>query len=180
MVALYDTFATIAEARDAINCFVLDDSKSYQVYKTDSKCYILVCKDKTCSFAIRAWCTKKTGVTITQLKPHTCSPTVYYKNRQSSSMWFLRDHHYASVVDNRDITPAQIQSDKRLRFNNHISYMQAYRVKQALLVEIEGYEADCFARFPAYLQHIADTDNGFQGCLLYNKETGLNFNILYI
>jgi hypothetical protein len=108
MVALYDTFATIAEAYDAINRHVLNNGESYRVYKTDLKRYILVCKDKICSFAIRAWCTKKTGVTITQLKPHTCSPTVYYKNRQSLSMWFLRDHHCASVVDNHDITPAQI------------------------------------------------------------------------
>jgi hypothetical protein len=95
-------------------------------------------------------------------------------------MWFLRDHHCASVVDNRDITPAQIQSDERLRFNNHISYMQAYRVKQALLIEIEGHEADCFARFPVYLQHMADTDDGSQGRLSYDEETGLNFDILYI
>jgi hypothetical protein len=50
--------------------------------------------------------------------------------------------------------------------------MQAYRVKQALLVEIEGHKADCFARFLAYLQHIADTNDGFVGRLLYNEETG--------
>jgi hypothetical protein len=49
--------------------------------------------------------------------------------------------------------------------------MQAYRVKQSLLVEIEGYKADCFARFPAYLQHIANTNNGSLSCLLYNEET---------
>jgi hypothetical protein len=58
--------------------------------------------------------------------------------------------------------------------------MQAYRVKQALLVEIEGHKANCFAQFPTYLQHMADTDDGSQGRLLYNEETGLNLNILYI
>ena len=52
MVALYDTFASIAEAREAINRYVLDNSESYQVYKSDSKRYILVCKDKSCSFII--------------------------------------------------------------------------------------------------------------------------------
>jgi hypothetical protein len=49
--------------------------------------------------------------------------------------------------------------------------MQAYRVKQSLLVEIEGHEADCFAQFLAYLQHIADTNNGSLSRLLYNEET---------
>jgi MuDR family transposase len=160
MVALYDTFTSIAEARKAINHYVLDDGESYWVYKSDSKRYILVCKDKSCSFVIRVWCTKKTGVTITQLKLHICCPTVYYKNKQTSALWFLKDYHCAFVVDNCDITPAQIQSNERLQFNNSLSYIQAYRVKQALLVEIEGCKANCFARFLAYLQYIANTDNG--------------------
>ena len=49
--------------------------------------------------------------------------------------------------------------------------MQAYRVKQSLLVEIEGHEADCFAQFLAYLQHIADTNDRSLSRLSYNKET---------
>ena len=49
--------------------------------------------------------------------------------------------------------------------------MQAYRVKQSLLVEIEGHEADCFARFLAYLQHLADTDDGSLSRLSYDEET---------
>ena len=106
------------------------------------------------------------------MKLHTCRPIVHYKNKQASAIWFLKDHHRASVVDNHDITLAQIQSDERLQFNNNISYMQAYRVKQSLLVEIEGHEADCFARFPAYLQHMADTDDGSLGRLSYDEETG--------
>jgi hypothetical protein len=53
MVALHDTFATIAEAREAINQHILDDGESYRVYKLDSKRHILLCKDKSCSFTIR-------------------------------------------------------------------------------------------------------------------------------
>jgi hypothetical protein len=105
------------------------------------------------------------------MKPHSCCPTVHYKNKQASSLWFLKDHHRASVIDNCDITPAQIRSDERLRFHNEINYLQAYRVKQALLVEIEGHKADCFTRFPAYLQYMADTDDGSLRKLEYNKET---------
>jgi hypothetical protein len=53
MVALYNTFASIAKACEAINRYVLNNSKSYRVYKSDSKRYILVCKDKSCSFIIQ-------------------------------------------------------------------------------------------------------------------------------
>jgi hypothetical protein len=53
MIAFYNTFASIVEAYGVINCYVLNNSKSYQVYKLDTKRYILVCKDKNCSFIIQ-------------------------------------------------------------------------------------------------------------------------------
>jgi hypothetical protein len=53
MAALYDTFASNAEAHEAVNRYVLNNGKPYQVYKLDSKRYILVCKDKSCSFIIQ-------------------------------------------------------------------------------------------------------------------------------
>jgi len=59
MVAFYNTFASIVEAYEVINCYVLDNSKSHQVYKLNTKRYILVCKDKSCSFVIQVYCTKK-------------------------------------------------------------------------------------------------------------------------
>jgi hypothetical protein len=60
-------------------------------------------------------------------------------------MWYFKNYHQAFVINNQDIIPAQIRSDKRLRFNNYINYQQAYQVKKALLKKIEGQEADCFA-----------------------------------
>jgi hypothetical protein len=42
MVALHDTFASIVEAREAINCYVLDNGESYWVYKLDTNRHILV------------------------------------------------------------------------------------------------------------------------------------------
>jgi len=71
------------------------------------------------------------------MKLYTCCPIVHYKNKQTSAIWFLKDHYRASVVDNHDITPAQMQSNERLRFNNNISYMQVYQVKQSLLVDLK-------------------------------------------
>ena len=62
----------------------------------------------------------------------------------------------------------QIQSDERLRFSNEISYQQAWRVKQALLVELEGHEADCFALFPAYLQRLLEADQNNVSQITYD------------
>ena len=116
MVTLKDTFSTIQEARNAINCHVLNEGESYKVYKSDRQRHIIVCKDATCKFKIQASLLKKKGVEITIMIPHSCSPAVHYKNKQSSAKWFLKDHHRPSVIDDRDITPAQIQSAEHRRW----------------------------------------------------------------
>ena len=38
-----------------------------------------------------------------------------------------------------------IRANKHLQYSNEISYMQAWRTIQSLLVELDGDEADCFA-----------------------------------
>jgi hypothetical protein len=56
------------------------------------------------------------------------------------------------VIDNRRITAAAVRANERLLYTNDITYIQAYRTIQALLVEIDGDEADCFAKFPTYIE----------------------------
>jgi hypothetical protein len=74
---------------------------------------------------------------------------------------YLAEHHRAAVIDNRNITVAQIRSNERLQFSNTITYQQAHRTIKALQEEIDGDEADSFARFPAFAERYlaADTDN---------------------
>ena len=158
MLAINDLFPTIKDARDAINRHVLDEGESYRVLKSDSRRYIIVCKDLTCKFRIRASLLKKKGVVITILVPHSCSPIIHYKNKQSSALWYLKDYYRASLVNDRTLTLAQIQATELLRFNNTISYLQAHRLKQELLDEVEGNEADCFTLFLVYIQRLEDSD----------------------
>jgi len=70
-------------------------------------------------------------------------------------------HHHAAVIDNRNITAKQIQSNERLQYNNTISYQQAYRTIKAIIQEIDGDEAECFSKIPAYMERYvqADEDN---------------------
>jgi hypothetical protein len=56
------------------------------------------------------------------------------------------------VIDNRCITAAAVRAKKRLLYANDITYIQAYCTIQVLLVEIDSDEADCFAKFPAYIE----------------------------
>jgi hypothetical protein len=131
---LGDRFESIEAACEAVKAFILDQGESFRTVASDKTRYILRCKDKPCSFRIRATLHKKdskigrttTPVSITRLKPHTCSPATHYSTKQSQSVEYLVGHHRASVIDNRNITVAQIRSNERLQFNNKISYMQAY------------------------------------------------------
>jgi hypothetical protein len=53
----------------------------------------------------------------------------------------------------------QIQAMERLQFFNSITYLQAYRVRQAILQELDGNEGDCFALFPEYIRRIETSDS---------------------
>lgn len=170
MLTVSDQFPAMEDARRAINRHVLDEGESYKVYRSDSRRHIIICKDPVCKFRIRASLLKKKGVVITILIPHSCSPAIHYKNKQSSALWFLKDHHRASLVHDRTLTPAQIQVTERLRFSNTINYRQAHRLKQALLDEIEGNEADCFALFPIYMQRLEDSDSLNQAVLIADEQ----------
>jgi hypothetical protein len=76
----------------------------------------------------------------------------------------------SSLINNRTLSAAQIQSNKRLRFSNTISYTQAHRLKQALLEEIESKEADCPAKFPAYMEQLVASDPESQSALAIDED----------
>jgi hypothetical protein len=115
MVNVRDTFDLIAEARKATRRELLNNGKSYggPGSKADPKQTIFTCKSQGCKFRIRITASKK-GIQVTKSDPHTCLLATYYKFKPSHSMWYLKDYYQASVSNNCDITPAQIQSDKRI------------------------------------------------------------------
>ena len=170
MLIINNMFSSIQEARDAINRHILDKGESYRVLKSDNRRYIVIYKDPVCKFRIKASLLKKKRVVITILIPHSYSPANHYKNKQSSALWFLKDYHKASLVNDRTLTPTQIQATEHLRFSNTISYRQAHRLKEVLLNKIEGKEADCFALFPAYMQRLEDSDPINQALLVTDEQ----------
>jgi hypothetical protein len=155
---LHDRFESVDAAREAIRRYVLDNGESFKLVKSDKKRFSICCKDQDCGFWIRAAQSSKGVVSITRFKLHTCSPVVHYnKNKQAHSVSYLSEHHCAAIIDNRKITAAQIQSNKRLQFNE-IGYMLAYQTIQAVLTEMYSDKAESFAQFPAFVEryHAAD------------------------
>ena len=107
MITVGDAYDTMVEAKEAVNRAILDFSESYRVYRSDRNRHILICKDIHCQFRVRiSLCKKKElKAIVTIYIPHTCSPAVHYKNRNSNMMWFLKPHHRAAIIDNRETTP---------------------------------------------------------------------------
>jgi hypothetical protein len=125
---------------------------------SDKKRFIIKCKSDGCGFRVRATKHANKTSSITVFDLHTCSPVTHYKSKQSQSVAYLAPHHRASVIDNRNITVAQIRSNERLQHGNNVSYKQAYRTVQTIRKEIDGNEAEGFAKFPAYVQAFLDAD----------------------
>jgi hypothetical protein len=103
---LYDHFETIKAARKAIKQYVLNNGESFKVDLFDKKQYSIICKERSCRFSIQAFKSSKEVVFITIFKPYTCSPAIYYNNRQAHSVSYLTEHYCASIIDNRKITVA--------------------------------------------------------------------------
>jgi zinc finger SWIM domain-containing protein 3 len=158
IMQLHDKFESVAAARNAIKAYVLDQGESYKTVASDKKRFIIKCKSDGCGFRVCATKHANETSSIAVFDPHTCSPVTYYKSKQSQSVAYLAPHHKASVIDNRNITVAQIRSNERLQHGNNVSYKQAYRTVQTLRKEIEGCEAEGFAKFPAYVQAFLDAD----------------------
>jgi hypothetical protein len=106
ILLINNLFPTIKKARDIINRYVLNKGESYKVYKSDSRYYIIICKKVTYKFRIQASLLKKKGVIITVLSAYSYSSATYYKNKQSSFLWFLKDYHRAFIINNKTLTPA--------------------------------------------------------------------------
>ena len=146
-------------ARKAVKVFVLNDGKSYRTIKSDKTRFVIACKDATCKFRIRACRSKKEVVSITIFEAHSCSPATHYKSWHSQSLQHLIEHYRATIIDNRNVTAAQIRSNERLQFSNDISYKQAHCTIKAILAEIDGNEADCFAKFPTFRERYKAVDS---------------------
>ena len=122
-----DVFPDIASAKQAIKAFVAANGETSRTVKSDQIQVLLVCKSTDCGFRIRAINSKKKGVLITHLEPHTYSPATHYIAPNTNALSFLVPHHRAAIIDNPKITAKQIQSNDRLQYSNQIPYLQAYR-----------------------------------------------------
>ena len=110
MLAINDSFLTIEEARDAINRHVLDEGESYKVYKSTSQTVVttlLFAKMLRANSEFELLCSRRKRRCYYYSFTYSYSPANHY-NKQSSAIWFLKDHHRASLINNRALTPAQI------------------------------------------------------------------------
>jgi hypothetical protein len=166
-------------ARDAVQRHVLDDGKSFKTTKSDQKRYIIVYKDDKCKFRIQVTNIKKTGPTVTILESYSCRPIVHYKNKKAHSVSYLIEHHCAAIIDNPRITATQIQFNKRLNYNNTVSYQQAYCTIQATLIKMYRDEAKSFAKFPVYQERFIAANAGNYCKIQVNKDTGNFIRIFF-
>jgi hypothetical protein len=124
---LGDVFPDITTAKLAIKAFVAANGETSKTVKSDKTRVLLACKSNSCGFRIRAINSKKKGVSITHLEPHSCNPATHYIAPNTNALQFLIPHHRAAIIDNPNITAKQIQSNERLQYSNQIPYLQAYR-----------------------------------------------------
>jgi hypothetical protein len=163
MLKINNTYPSMDFARDTINRYVIDQGESYQKQTSNPHQYGIRCRGNSgCKFSVKAMLQQSLEVKITALVAHSCNPRTHYGFQQVQNTWYLMPHHRESVNFNREITVKQIMANEHEHHNNVISYQSAHRTKQALLLELDGYEAENFGQLEAALDlliHPEDPDS---------------------
>jgi hypothetical protein len=94
---LGDVFPDITTAKLSIKAFVADNGETSRTVKSDKTRVLLACKSNSCGFRIRAINSKKKGVSITHLEPHSCNPATHYIAPNTNALQFLIPHHRAAI-----------------------------------------------------------------------------------
>ena len=113
--------------------------------------------------------------------PHSCGPATHFTAINTHSIQYLMPHHRAAVIDSPKISAKQLQSNERLQYFNRIPYLQAYKVKQAILTEMWGDESESFAKFPACIKRFENADpRNFGAMLLDNSRLPFSALVGYV
>ena len=86
-LSIGQSFADIKAAKEAIKHSLAEAQESWKTTHSDKTRFNIVCIDtQNCSFRIRATQTKRNGVCITHLVPHSCGPATHFKATNSHSL----------------------------------------------------------------------------------------------
>ena len=96
------TFETIAAAKHAITIMLLDAGLSYTAYKSDKTRLILKCRDKECSFYLRAAYSKAQGkVLLVTYKAHECGLETHHGFKERRRVKYLKGIHTSAILSDR-------------------------------------------------------------------------------
>lgn len=168
--AISDTFITQKEGRLYIKTSLLDHGLSWKVFKAEGNRTILVCRSQLpCNFRVRLFDAKTTGLaTVNIFQEHTCPISTHVRFSEANATWYITRHQRHMIEANRKITPKEVLAVEIGHFQHgEVPYLQAYRAKQAVLLDMNGTEHESFGMFPDYIQRYTDA------C-----EYGMNFSAL--
>ena len=113
------------------------------------------------------------------MQPHACTPATHYNFRHINSRKYVIDHHRGSFALKRATTIAQIQRNKKQLYGSEITYLAAYRCRQALQEELDGKEEYDFAKMEDLHNRTEAQDTLIRTKLVIDRTTD-RFGCLFI
>lgn len=90
------------------------ENLSWVVYKSDSTRLLLKCRDKTCTFGIRAAYSKNhDGIQLAAYKAHVCGVDTHFNYKVKSSVKSLKEWPRARILDDKKSSQARLPCEDR-------------------------------------------------------------------
>ena len=157
------TFKDKETLKKVIVSYAMSNNFQYKVTKSCTARYNLECLDDNCNWALKASRYRNTDIFIIRklTGTHRCSLEVRHANSRQATSKIVAEHIKSKYTRTKTIyTPTDIMRDVQLEFGISISYMKAYRSREAALECIRGNPEESYTLLPSFLYMIQETNPG--------------------
>ncbi|XP_058787313.1 uncharacterized protein LOC131661723 [Vicia villosa] len=146
-------FASKEECVFAIAQYHIKHSLDYEVYKSDSKRYIVKCKNEDCTFRCRGTLGKKSGTwMITKVSgQHTCSSVAITQDHRKLNSNIISDSIKRLIQEDASLKVKHIIAHICEKFNYTISYKKAWIAKNKAIASTYGNWETSYNDLPQWL-----------------------------
>jgi hypothetical protein len=159
-IKLDGVFPSIEELKHALKKHAVHTNFETRIARSDSTHYIARCKDKACSWELRAFPDRAGEWKIKQLSTsHECI-RIQCSSNTSADVKFVATEILELFRLQPNMTPINIINEMKRTHRIQISYDVAWDARELVRIMIDGTHEESYASMPLYCQQLVEANPG--------------------